>query len=143
MNIEIEFSDLIFTKELMKPDGLIEYKAIDFKKFILRVFPKKNLTINLDTNYISEFLKNRYGHDKDCFLTNGKKSNYKLENLYYYQTDTGIEGPKYHGAETPVSIIKLKNEHILWEGYHRVLKKILQNEFSISAYELDMDEKAL
>jgi hypothetical protein len=61
-----------------------------------------------------------------------------MAKLLYYQTHTGLEGPKYHNVDEPVSILKNKNQLILWEGYHRALIKIVAGEWNVYGYELEL-----
>ena len=133
-----QFGDLISQNTATKPNGILTYDVIDFKRLISLLFPNHNLTISIDTLKLRKELISKYKDDKFCFSENGSLKQYHITNLLYYQTDTGLEGPKYHDINEPVSILKYKNQLILWEGYHRALMKIVSNDWSIRGYELEL-----
>jgi hypothetical protein len=136
--LEEHFSDLISQKEITKPHGIVSYNVINFQKVITKLFPDFNLTISIENFDIRKKLINKYKNDKDCFKEYGTSKEYSVTSLLYYQTDTGIEGPKYHDINDPVSIVKYGELLILWEGYHRVLRKIVTGHLRVSGYELEL-----
>ncbi len=134
------FSDMISQKSITTPEGIVSYDAINFQKLITRLFSDFDLTISIDRSNISKKLIDKYKSEKSCFKEHGSLKEYSLTNLLYYQTDTGLEGPKYHDVNEPVSILKYMDLLILWEGYHRTLIKIATDHLKckINGYELEL-----
>ena len=62
---------------------------------------------------------------------------YSLTDLLNYQTGTGIEGPKYHNTNEPVSILKHMTRSIPCEGYGRTLIAIATNNVKICGYAVE------
>ena len=132
------FSDLISQNSITKPEGIVSYDVINFQKLITRLFQGFDLKISINRSSISKKLIDKYESDKSCFKEYGLLKEYYLTELSFYQTDTGLEGPKFHKINEPVSILKYMNRLILWEGYHRTLSTIYLNNIKINGYELEL-----
>jgi hypothetical protein len=133
-----QFSTFIKTKQYAGPVGWIRYDVVDFKQVLAYYFPKLVLAIDIDIHDFRKPLIDKFGNDRDCFKQSGVLQSFNITSLRYYQTDTGIDGPKFHQAQEPVSVIKSGNILLLWEGYHRVLRKIIEQEPVIRGYILEM-----
>jgi len=133
-----QFAILIKTKTLALPTRWVKYEVVDFKQILAYYYPGKALAVNIDINDFRSPLIAKYGNDRECFVDSGRFTSFLITDLLYYQTDTGIEGPKFHHPEDPVSIIKCNNALLLWEGYHRILMKIVNGQTIIRAYQLDI-----
>jgi hypothetical protein len=131
--IESDYTDIISPRN--------SHNQIDFEKFITRHF---NLELTLiDNNDLTKKLKKKIGEEygdihKTYFIKYGYLETIPILTLQFYQPFVGIDGPYYHSLNDPVFVIKEKDRYILWEGYHRVLSKILDNENLISCYILSI-----
>lgn len=131
------FSDLIGKKTVLQYDGFITFDIIYFNKLISRLYPKQNLFIQTDDSLKKDI--DKYVQCKNIFKEKGILKTYNLTSLRYYQIETGIEGPKYHNFEDPVSYLKIDNDVILIEGYHRLLYKISIGSSSLTGYEINLN----
>lgn len=115
------------------------YREIQFDKFIEIFFERNNMFLyEIDINEIEIKIRNKYGNLNSCFKQFGEFKIEKIDNIKYYQKGVGIEGPKHSKLEDPVFVIKMGNDKILFNGYHRVLANILKNKKKIRVYELDI-----
>ena len=113
------------------------YSQIDFKEFLSRHFNRAFPFI--ENSEIHEKLKlklkEEYGDiKKTYFIKYGVLEIISISDLKFYQPYIGIAGPCYHQLTDPVFVIKNGDDYILWEGYHRILQKILNNETTINCY---------
>ena len=131
-----EYSTIIQTTDNRSPEN---YEVIDFKKFLAKQFSSVNEFINIDVvkNIRSRIIA-KYNNDKSCFSDFGKLEEVFFSELHYYQNEIGITGPKFSNIEDPVAIIKIDNQYILWNGYHRTLFKIAKKRISINGYVLNI-----
>lgn len=127
--IESNYSDII-----SKKNG---YKQVDFKKFLIRHF---NRQISLvDNSNLTKKLQNKFPKEysdihKTYFINYGHLQTLPIQSLDFYQSYVGIEGPKFHLLNDPVFVVKEKDRYILWEGYHRILIKMINKENLVSSY---------
>ena len=136
--LKAQYPDLIYQTEYRNPN----YEEIHFNRFLERKF--KNIELfHRDPNIkaeIDEELKKIYGErfDKNkVFPEKGQIANVLLVNLKYYQPGVGITGSN-SGISSPVFVLKYKTETILYDGYHRVLQKIANDELKIDAFILSI-----
>lgn len=71
---------------------------------------------------------------KTYFTKYGERQFLNFDSLKFYQSHTYITGPKYHDLNDPLFVVKDRENYILWEGYHRLLYKILTNDFNIDCF---------
>jgi hypothetical protein len=113
------------------------YSQIDFKEFLSRHFNRAFPFI--DNSEIHEKLKLKLKEEywdikKTYFIKYGVLEIISISDLKFYQLDVGIAGPCYHQLTDPVFVVKNGDDYVLWEGYHRILQKIINNETTINCY---------
>jgi hypothetical protein len=131
-SLKKDYPDIIGSTEFKYPEN---YEIIHFDKFIDRIFPNLNAFISSEIiGEIQGILKRKYGNLDNCIKDNGNLTYVKFEELKYYQPTVGINGPKYHQIDDPVYVIKYDDKTILFNGYHRALIHLLNNQVTINAY---------
>ena len=127
--LKINYADIIVLKN--------GYEQIKFESFFSRYFDK---TIKLiDNRIIAEKIKDKYPNEcddihKTYFLKYGEEGSILISDLIFYQEYIGINGSRFHDIADPVFVIKYEGKLILWEGYHRILQKMLNKEIFIKSY---------
>ena len=129
-----EYPDLISTTINYYPEN---YEVIDFEKFLNREFPDHNLFIpELEWGTIITSFNNKYGkmnwkQEESFFKEHGVLKAVPFTELKYYQAKVGIKGPQHTKIDEPVFIFKHNNQFILYNGYHRALMFIVNDEIEI------------
>lgn len=128
------YSDIISKKN--------NYDQIDFKEFLLRKC-KNNFFIDnskTDEKLKIIFDKEYFDIKKNYFIKYGTKQCINFNELMFYQRYMGLEGPKYHELNDPIFVVKDNGKLILWEGYHRVLYKIINGVFEFDCYLIEIND---
>jgi hypothetical protein len=127
-----KYADIIAPKKFILPPY---YNVIQFDSFIQRELQGQNKFIqNFDVSKINAIIRETTLRQDDFFKKNNEPIDITFKSLFYYQKDVGLEGPQYSNCEDPVFVIIIEEKEILFNGYHRALKKILNGEKSIMAY---------
>jgi hypothetical protein len=118
------------------------YAQIDFEVFLLRHL---NWRISLiDSSQIHEKLKHILTREeysdikKTYFFKYGILQPISIRDLRFYQKYIGIKGSYYHQLTDPLFVIKNEGEYILWEGYHRILQMIFNDQTTLTCYLLSL-----
>ena len=113
------------------------YEEIRFDKFINIEFPNSNAFISSDIiGEIRTFLKHKYNNDSHCIKEFGILTTLNLNELKFYQTTVGINGPKHTSINEPVYVINHDGKMILFNGYHRIIFHLLDNRMTVDAFVL-------
>lgn len=134
--IKEKFSDIIFETKYRNPN----YEEIHFDLLLERIFPRMEL-FHTNFNIKSEIdnkLKELYGDRFDkhkIFKHSNQPIKVLFQKLKYYQKSVGINGSNTC-MDIPVLVVRYRNETTLYDGYHRVLQRIMNDELEIDAYVL-------
>ncbi|MBI1783381.1 MAG: hypothetical protein HYR66_18755 [Sphingobacteriales bacterium] len=136
--LKVEYSDLIYQTEYRNPN----YEEIHFNQFLEKKFKKTELFHQYPSikAKIDMELKRIYGERFDkykIFPERGQIANVLFVNLKYYQSCVGINGSN-SSISLPVFVLKYKKETILYDGYHRALQKMVNDELGIDAFILSI-----
>ena len=135
--LKAEYSDIIHSTVNMYPEN---YEVICFDKYLDKIFPNLNAFISAEIiGEIRNILKQKYGNDNICIKENGILQTVKVDNLKYYQPTIGISGPKHTQIDEPVYVINYDSKSILFNGYHRTLIHLQNNQSTINAYVLTIE----
>lgn len=136
--LKAEYPDLIYQTIYRNPN----YEEIQFNQFLERKFKNAEL-FHRDPNIKTELdkeLKMLYGErfDKYKIFPEGRQiTNVLYVSLKYYQAGVGING-SISSISSPVFVLEYKNETILYDGYHRVLQKMGNDELGVDAFILSI-----
>lgn len=131
-----DYCDFIYETQYRMPDN---YQVIQFDKFLSHYFSKQFYFMEATIiEQLRNKLKATFGTDRKCFIDYGSLMKINFTKLQYYQSEVGIDGPKFSGVNDPVSILQIGSANILYDGYHRAFKSILKQETSIQAYVLEL-----
>ena len=117
------------------------YKVIEFDKFIAIKFGllDRFVTLDLVIKYRKQ-LNDIYNNTRECFWKFGFLSKVNIRDLKFFQIEVGIEGPRHTENLFPVSVLSIKGDLILYDGYHRLLNQILSEETEIKCYILSLND---
>jgi hypothetical protein len=114
------------------------YEVINFSAFLKKQYEySKPFILEKQIAIIKDNIRAKYGNFDKCIKEHGVKESVHFGDLSYYQTDIGIKGPQFNNLEEPVYILRLNDQIILMNGYHRILIKIVRQE-SILGFVLEM-----
>jgi hypothetical protein len=127
-----EYPDLIYQTQHRDPN----YEEIHFDRFLERkfnnseLFRDRNIKVEID-NLLEETYGKRF-HKHKIFRERGKIVHVLFRDLKYYQQGVGIRG-SISNMNSPVLVVKYKSEAILYDGYHRALQTMANDEEGIDA----------
>jgi len=117
-----DYPDIIQKTVHVVPEN---YEQINFEQFLFRTLSLDDEFIRSETiGKLRERLMSRFGNYDSCFKMRGRLTEVKFTDLRYYQSEVGISGPKFSKLDDPIFVLKVDNNLILWNGYHRTLVHI-------------------
>jgi hypothetical protein len=132
--------DLIHGTVIAGPQHDEIYEVIKFDKFLERLFPNLDLFLPSNDKDISReirtSLESKYGNSNKCIMEKGALKRVKVNELKYFQSKVGINGPKNSNINEPVYVINKSNSLLLFNGYHRTLFHMINKCVTIEAYVL-------
>ncbi|UII19387.1 hypothetical protein [Fulvivirga ligni] len=141
---ESNFPNLIGNHgEIGMPEGAVNfceaYKVLLMEEFCIQYFGK-DLFISEETiQNINDAIKNERSESPEEIINKeGYLVRMPISNLKFYQHEVGIEKLNEIDGNSPVSLVKYKNEIILMNGYHRLLKNIADGVGEVSGFLLDL-----
>lgn len=143
--LKTDYPDLIGTMTLVVPGRFDTFDIIQFKPLINKLFPNQDKFISEDLlaemkKKLTDEYGDEYGNYKTSFKSFGILENIPIDKLKYYQLKVGINGPRHSDINEPLSIVKYKDLFVLENGYHRILKKIMQGDKFIQVYTLTIPQ---
>ena len=143
--IKKEHSDLLSSQTLMTPFGHKTHPVIKFDLYLKRRFPDRDKFINenifegLYQKLIDKYNNGIRNNNESYFKSLGTLITISIDTLKFYQKEVGINGPKHSSINDPVFIIKNNVDFILYNGYHRLFAKIINDEKNIEGFILSID----
>jgi len=121
------------------PKGAIylgdRYKVISVERFLNELIPSKQLFLSsIERQRMHDLIKKNYGKSdiRNEVDHNGELFEFKLEDVKYYQTEVGIEKLEQSKIDLPMTLVRIDNNTILYNGYHRLFTLIAMGKTTFS-----------
>ena len=130
-----DFKDIIFQTKFTA----YNYQRIKFDEFIFRITNSNEKFIENFTSidYINKIFQKFSLELNESFSKHGELKLLDISDLFFYQKDCGIEGPKNNKIDTPVYVIQEHDKFILLNGYHRFFTNVMQGKKNIKCGLMD------